>query len=216
VTNTFYFAPVTTHISNIQHHQQRSQKAYTTMNTLVHDLNSNAGYATLTASTMTNSFMFSKFSFPFKLHHLLDEAEKNNRQWASIISWTPSGRAFKIHKPKEFAALVMPRYFDQTKYRSFQRQLYIYGFDRIRKSKTTSDEEAGAYSHKLLVRGSAELCLDMTRTKIKGTGMSNAKRQERVRAQSNITATITTNSSSNNNENDHAVMENNEQADIII
>merc|ERR1712014_470176 len=97
-------------------------------------------------------------------------------------------------------ALVMPRYFDQTKYRSFQRQLYIYGFDRIRKSKTTPDEEAGAYSHKLLVRGSAELCLDMTRTKVKGTGMSNAKRQQRVRAQSNTTTTATNNN--NNDDND--------------
>merc|ERR1719229_71471 len=55
-------------------------------------------------SNTKNTFMFSKFAFPFKLHRLLEDAEKNGH--ASIISWTPSGRAFKIHKPKEFAALV--------------------------------------------------------------------------------------------------------------
>merc|ERR1712232_1342993 len=101
----------------------------------------------------------------------------------------PSGKAFKIHRPKEFADVVMPRYFDQTKYRSFQRQLYIYGFDRVRmqavsnskdspKSNSSvltaeSDDEVGGYAHPLFIRGQAELCLDMTRKKVKGNGYSN-------------------------------------------
>jgi len=122
-----------------------------------------------------NTFMFSKFAFPFKLHRLLEDAEKNGR-WSPIVSWTPSGKAFKIHKPKEFAALVMPRYFDQTKYRSFQRQLYIYGFVRKDKSSSSPKDELGAYAHELFVRGSAELCLNMSRKKVKGTGRSRTKK----------------------------------------
>lgn len=124
---------------------------------------------------MRNMFMFTKFAFPFKLHHLLEHAQKSDRS-SSIISWMPSGQSFKIHKPKEFAAVIMPQYFNQTKYRSFQRQLYIYGFDRIRDQ---SNEEVGAYFHELFVRGAAELCLDMTRKKVKGTGLSNDKRRLR-------------------------------------
>lgn len=124
-----------------------------------------------------NSNMFTKFAFPFKLHSILEHAQKNSN--SSIISWLPSGKAFKIHKPKEFAEIIMPQYFNQTKYRSFQRQLYIYGFDRI---KDKSSEDFGAYFHELFLRGASDLCLDMTRKKIKGTGLSNAERQRKAAA----------------------------------
>jgi hypothetical protein len=60
----------------------------------------------------------------------------------------------------------MPRYFGQTKYRSFQRQLAIYGFVRI-KDKNCADD--GAYYHELFLKGKHSLCLNMTRQKIKGT-----------------------------------------------
>jgi len=130
---------------------------------------------------MNNSNMFTKFAFPFKLHSILENAQKNSN--SSIISWLPSGKAFKIHKPKEFAEIIMPQYFNQTKYRSFQRQLYIYGFDRI---KDKSSEDFGAYFHELFVRGETDLCLDMTRKKIKGTGLSNAERQRKAAASASI------------------------------
>jgi len=119
--------------------------------------------------------MFTKFAFPFKLHSILESAGTSGKE--SIISWLPSGNAFKIHKPKEFADVVMPQYFNQTKYRSFQRQLYIYGFDRV---KDKSSDEYGAYFHELFIRGSSDLCLDMQRKKIKGTGLSNEERRKKA------------------------------------
>lgn len=119
--------------------------------------------------------MFTKFAFPFKLHSILENSEASGQQ--GIISWLPSGKAFKIHKPKEFADAIMPQYFNQTKYRSFQRQLYIYGFDRI---KDKQSEDYGAYYHELFIRGASDLCLDMQRKKIKGTGLSNEERRKRA------------------------------------
>jgi len=119
--------------------------------------------------------MFTKFAFPFKLHSILESAGASRQE--SIISWLPSGTAFKIHKPKEFANAIMPQYFNQTKYRSFQRQLYIYGFDRV-KDKTS--EDYGAYFHELFIRGASDLCLDMQRKKIKGTGLSNEERRKKA------------------------------------
>jgi len=116
--------------------------------------------------------MFTKFAFPFKLHSILESAGTAGQE--AIISWLPSGKAFKIHKPKEFADAIMPQYFNQTKYRSFQRQLYIYGFDRI---KDKSSNDYGAYFHELFIRGASDLCLDMQRKKIKGTGLSNEERR---------------------------------------
>jgi len=71
----------------------------------------------------------------------------------------------------------MPQYFNQTKYRSFQRQLYIYGFDRV---KDKSSDDYGAYFHELFIRGASDLCLDMQRQKIKGTGLSNEQRRKKA------------------------------------
>merc|ERR1719506_3013752 len=122
-----------------------------------------------------NNNMVTKFAFPFKLHSILENAEKMNR--VDIVSWLPSGKAFKIHKPKDFADTIMPQYFNQTKYRSFQRQLYIYNFDRV---KDKASNEYGAYVHELFIRGDSDLCVDMTRQKIKGTGLSNEERRQKA------------------------------------
>lgn len=59
---------------------------------------------------------------------------------ADIISWMPHGRAFIVKKPKLFAVDVLPRFFKQTKYLSFTRQLNLWGFKRI-----TKGLDGGAY-----------------------------------------------------------------------
>jgi hypothetical protein len=81
----------------------------------------------------------------------------------SIVSWQPHGKAFRVHIPEVFARTVMPRYFKQTKYKSFLRQLHIYGFHRIHKGI-----DRGAYSHSMFIRNKTLMCLQMTRQKIKG------------------------------------------------
>ena len=48
-------------------------------------------------------------SFPHKLYRMLFEADKDGL--GHIVSFLPSGRGFTIHKPKDFVAEVMPRYF---------------------------------------------------------------------------------------------------------
>lgn len=82
----------------------------------------------------------------------------------SVVCWQPHGRAFMVHKPKEFVQQVMPHFFNQTKYASFQRQLNLYGFSRL-----THGPDKGAYYHGCFVRGERNLCRGMVRQKIKGT-----------------------------------------------
>lgn len=106
-------------------------------------------------------------AFPLKLHSMLDKIEEDGL--AHVISWQPHGRAFLIHKPKEFADQVMPKYFKQTKLTSFQRQLNLYGFNRI-----TSGNDTGAYYNELFLRGKVFLSKRMVRTKVKGTGFKAA------------------------------------------
>ena len=106
-------------------------------------------------------------SFPLKLHSLLDQIEQDGL--AHVISWQPHGRAFVVHKPKEFVNSVMPHYFRQTKITSFQRQLNLYGFNRI-----TKGQDNRGYYHELFLRGKPFLCKSMVRTKVKGTGIKAA------------------------------------------
>jgi len=93
---------------------------------------------------------------------MLDAMDKTGDK--SIVCWQPHGRAFMVHKPKDFVQEVMSHFFNQTKYASFQRQLNLYGFSRL-----THGPDKGAYYHNCFVRGKRHLCKGMIRQKIKGT-----------------------------------------------
>lgn len=66
--------------------------------------------------------------FPIRLHQLLDRLEADGH--SDVISWQPHGRCFVVRKPKEFKELL-PTYFKLSKMSSFQRQLNLYGFQRL-------------------------------------------------------------------------------------
>lgn len=46
--------------------------------------------------------------FPWRLHEMLKVAAKEGME--DIVSWAPHGRAFTVHKPKEFEECLMKRY----------------------------------------------------------------------------------------------------------
>jgi hypothetical protein len=129
--------------------------------------------------------------FPWKVHNMLDCVQKDGLE--SIVSWQSHGRSFTVHKPTIFVEQIMPRYvwtditriivffsltypiinavdlrcfrfFSQTKYASFQRQLNLYGFARF-----AHGQDKGAYFHHNFVRGKRSLVRGMVRRKIKGT-----------------------------------------------
>jgi len=83
-----------------------------------------------------------------------------------IISWMPHGRAFIVHDAKTFVRVVLAKFFKQSKFMSFTRQLNLWSFKRI-----TKGVDAGAYYHELFLRGRPRLCMMMRRQKIKGTGI---------------------------------------------
>jgi hypothetical protein len=127
-----------------------------------------------------------KLPFPWKLHRLLEDVEKQGKTHA--VSWLPCGKAFKVHKPKEFRESVITSYFSQTKFKSFTRQvnqlvyslvhfidhrhldlhhgslpfqLYIYGF-----SKICMGPDAGAFFHPAFIRNNMESCLTLRRNQV--------------------------------------------------
>ncbi|KAG7365750.1 HSF-type DNA-binding protein [Nitzschia inconspicua] len=102
------------------------------------------------------SHLPSEDAFPIKLYKLLEEVEESGQK--HIIGWNSDGRHFTVFQPKIFAETWMVRYFNQSKYKSFQRQLNLYNFYRESRGKIK-----GIYSHKLFVRGNMALASQIRR-----------------------------------------------------
>jgi hypothetical protein len=93
--------------------------------------------------------------FPGKLHDLIAYAEGEGLE--SIISWDSNGRAFRVNDPNMLVD-ILPLCFYQTKYRSFQRQLNMWAFERI-----LEGPGKGAFWHPYFIRGQKYLCREMNR-----------------------------------------------------
>ncbi len=104
-----------------------------------------------------------KDHFPIKLQHMLLMVEELGL--THIVSWKPHGRAFEVKDVHLFVTFILPRFFKQTKITSFQRQLNLYGFQRM-----FYGVDAGSSYHQYFLRGKPFLCMAMSRTKVKGVG----------------------------------------------
>ena len=90
-----------------------------------------------------------KHSFPEKIYFML-EAVSNDTP--TVVSFVDNGTAFLIHKPRIFETEIMPLYFSSSRMSSFQRQLNIYGFQRVDKGQWR-----GSYRHPYFVQGKPDL-----------------------------------------------------------
>jgi len=102
---------------------------------------------------------------------MLDDAELKG--FDDIVSWQPHGRCFVVHKVTEFVDKVLPHYFRQSKFPSFQRQLNLYEFSRITRGK-----DRNGYYHDRFLRNMPELSECMNRCKVKGTRVRHAPQPE--------------------------------------
>ncbi|CAJ1941369.1 unnamed protein product [Cylindrotheca closterium] len=101
-----------------------------------------------------------KVQFPWKLHAILEETETCGHD--AIISWLPNGLGFKVHDKDAFAEEVMPKYFSSNKFKTFQRNLNLWGFQTL-----TRDPDRGAAFHPHFIRGKPDECNQMERVRVK-------------------------------------------------
>lgn len=113
----------------------------------------------------------SKLPFAWKLYEMLENVHRNGID-TEIVSWVDEGKAFKVHDLERFVEEIVPKYFKQSKYKSFQRQLYFYGFTRTTVS-AKQGQTVGSYRHPNFVRGKKTLCLSMQPKKSKKRRASN-------------------------------------------
>ena len=105
----------------------------------------------------------SNVPFPVKLHQMLTWTEQQGLE--SVVGWQQHGRSFLVRIKQRFVRDIMPLFFQQSKMSSFQRQLNLYGFNRM-----TAGNDQGCYYHPLFLRGREFLCKSMVRTRVKGKG----------------------------------------------
>jgi hypothetical protein len=132
-------------------------------------------YLALTRQSLECSYDYSFgavrqcLQFPWKLHEMLDSAEREG--YEAIVSWLPDKHSFKVHLPDVFAKGIIPHYFKLTKFKSFRRQINMWGFERIK-----DGPGKGGYKHPNFVRGVPSLCCLMRRVKIKGTATTSSSK----------------------------------------
>ena len=95
-------------------------------------------------------------TFPIKLHIALKVLHNEGSE--DIISWLPHGRSFKLHNVRVFEQVIMKRFFRQSKFSSFRRQLNLYGFQRVHHGR-----DIGSYYHRYFLRGKPQLAKHIVR-----------------------------------------------------
>ncbi|GAX27986.1 hypothetical protein FisN_16Lh320 [Fistulifera solaris] len=116
-------------------------------------------------------------NFPERLHYVLDEMARDHQE--HIMGWDETGSGFQVHDRNLLEKEILPNFFRQTKYTSFQRQLNIYGFTRI-----TTGPRKGSYCHDLFIRNMPELAQQIPRKDIK----KGIRSQIRASSQQSVTA----------------------------
>jgi hypothetical protein len=106
---------------------------------------------------------------------MLADAAKSG--FSDIVCWLHGGATFKVQDPSRFTEEVMPKYFNQRKYKSFLRQLNLYGFQRIHHGP-----HKGGYAHKYFLQGAPALCEKI----VKSAPRSSSKEQIVVSARNDV------------------------------
>ncbi|KAG7340893.1 HSF-type DNA-binding protein [Nitzschia inconspicua] len=112
-----------------------------------------------------------KLPFPWKLYNLLEESVLSSTM-GRIISWM-GDNSFRVHDPEEFVKCVMPRFFRMSKFQSFTRQLYLYGFSKIDGGRCH-----GAFFHPRFVRGNKDVSLTIARNISGDRRLKSSERKE--------------------------------------
>eukprot|EP00537_Pseudo-nitzschia_pungens_P011610 CAMPEP_0172382676 /NCGR_PEP_ID=MMETSP1061-20121228/608_1 /TAXON_ID=37318 /ORGANISM="Pseudo-nitzschia pungens, Strain cf. pungens" /LENGTH=471 /DNA_ID=CAMNT_0013110641 /DNA_START=100 /DNA_END=1515 /DNA_ORIENTATION=+ len=99
-------------------------------------------------------------TFPEKMMNLMKYVdEKNKTEKDFCISWLPEGKAFVIYNIKEFTSSVIPKFFKASKFCSFTRKLYRWGFRQL--NRGIGPDEPIIFGNEYFQRDNADLMVNM-------------------------------------------------------
>ena len=111
---------------------------------------------------------------PAQLMHMMTYAEAQCATDPNFcVAWTHGGSAFVVQDPDAFTKDVVPRFFKATKFASFTRKLYRWGFRQINRG-STSPTDPMIFSNDNFHRDHKHLMANMRSTTNKKQKLNNA------------------------------------------
>eukprot|EP00584_Thalassiosira_punctigera_P000800 CAMPEP_0172534842 /NCGR_PEP_ID=MMETSP1067-20121228/7073_1 /TAXON_ID=265564 ORGANISM="Thalassiosira punctigera, Strain Tpunct2005C2" /NCGR_SAMPLE_ID=MMETSP1067 /ASSEMBLY_ACC=CAM_ASM_000444 /LENGTH=291 /DNA_ID=CAMNT_0013319687 /DNA_START=173 /DNA_END=1048 /DNA_ORIENTATION=- len=101
---------------------------------------------------------YTKLQFPFKLYAMLESAADSWHD-SAVVSWSSDGRSFVVRDAEAFMRNFVPRHFRLAKFRSFTRQLNLWGFRSLNEN---------CWYHKHFVRGNMDGLQFLQRVQTRG------------------------------------------------
>lgn len=97
-------------------------------------------------------------TFPEKLMNLMKMAQEEDPE-TFCVAWLPDGKSFVIRHPDEFTRKVLPKYFKATKFSSFTRKLYRWGFRQV--NRGIGPDDPIIFGNEYFQRDNLELMVQM-------------------------------------------------------
>jgi len=111
-------------------------------------------------------------TFPEKMMSLMKYSTKIAEDPETFcVSWLPDGKSFIIRNPDEFTRKILPKFFKATKFSSFTRKLYRWGFRQV--NRGIGPDDPIIFGNEYFQRDQAELM-----TKMRSTTAASTRRQE--------------------------------------
>lgn len=99
-------------------------------------------------------------TFPEKLMKMMMWADKQPKDFC--VAWIADGKSFVIRDPDAFTRKVVPKYFKPTKFSSFTRKLYRWGFRQV--NRGIGPDDPIIFGNEFFQRDNAELMAQMRST----------------------------------------------------
>jgi hypothetical protein len=109
---------------------------------------------------------------------LMQFAEKQNEE-EFCVAWLADGQSFVIRHPDEFTRKVLPKYFKATKFSSFTRKLYRWGFRQV--NRGIGPDDPIIFGNEFFQREKAELM-----AKMRSVTAASARKQDLPPANGNM------------------------------
>lgn len=97
---------------------------------------------------------------------MMRRAEKEDPE-TFCIAWLPDGKSFVIRNPDEFTRNVLPNYFKATKFSSYTRKLYRWGFRQV--NRGIGPDDPIIFGNEYFQRDNVELMVKMRSITAAGT-----------------------------------------------
>lgn len=122
------------------------------------------------------------FFFLTQLMSMMVFAEKHKQNKDYCIGWLPDGKSFVIRNPDVFTRRVLPKFFKATKFSSFTRKLYRWGFRQV--NRGIGPDDPVIFGNEYFQRDDAELMVKMRSITAAGARKAGVDRGEELQGDS--------------------------------